>query len=237
MTNTSQTVPQVVPTHLGLILDGNRRWAKARKLPTLAGHSRGYKKIKEIATYAFDQGIKYVSVFIFSTENWKRDQAEVSYLMNLAYKVATEDIVELHQKNVKILWLGRRDGVPDKVYQATLAAVEKTRHNTGGVLCICFNYGGHQEIADACRQLIDDGVKAEDVTPEAIAKRLYCPEVPPIDMLIRTSGEQRISNFMLWRVYYAELYFIQKHWPAFSKADLDEALNAFADRSRRFGGN
>lgn len=221
-----------LPTHLGLILDGNRRWAREQGLPTFEGHRRGYDNLKEITKAAINSGVAFVSAFIFSTENWNRTADEVKYLMGLAYNVVTKDIEELNKENIRVLWLGSRDRLSQKLIDAIEKAQELTKSNTRGTLALCFNYGGQQEIADAASQLAESG---QVITTESLQKALYQPDVPNIDFIIRTSGEQRISNYMLWRSAYAELYFAAKHWPAFTTDDLKEALAEFAARQRRFG--
>jgi undecaprenyl diphosphate synthase len=227
-----------IPNHVGLILDGNRRWAKENNYKTtLEGHKAGYSNLKDLAEYAFDCGIKNVSAFVFSTENWNRSKEEVSYLMDLLIKVMKKDIKSLHQKGIKVLWLGTKVGLSPKILQAIEDAVNKTAHNLKGTLAFCLNYGGQQELADATAQIIKKGYKAEDVTPQLIQEHLYAPELPEVDLMIRTSGEQRLSGFQLWRCSYAELYFVDKHWPAFNNDDLDAALAEFAGRNRRFGGD
>jgi undecaprenyl diphosphate synthase len=233
MTNTSDQLN--VPRHLGLILDGHRRWAKKKGIPQLEGHRQGYKHIKEIGFAALERGVKVVSAFGFSTENWKRDPEEVTYLMDLFEWVLTHEVDEMHEKNVRVRWLGSKERLKPRTLQLIEAAEAKTADNTGGVFAIAVNYGGQQEIADAAAKLIKAGVNADDVTPEKFSQYLYAPEVPPVDLLIRTSGEQRISGFMLYRADYAELMFIDKHWPDFSLEDLDLALTDFASRQRRFG--
>lgn len=241
MTPQSQPEPSkvaadtVVPQHLGFILDGNRRWAKERDLPTLEGHKKGYEILKHIGELALDRGVKYLSAFVFSTENWKRSKEEVNYLMKLAYWVATNEVEEMHKKNIRVRFLGERTGIAPNLLKAIDRAEEKTKNNTRGTLAICFNYGGQQEIATAAAKMVKDGVKAEDVTPEKISEYLYDPDIPPLDLMVRTSGEQRISNFMLWRVAYAELMFVDKHWPDFTEADLDACIAEYSSRSRRFG--
>lgn len=226
-----------LPQHVGFILDGNRRWATSQNRPTFEGHKKGYENLKEVAQACFDRGIHYVSAFIFSTENWNRSKEEVGYLMNLAIKIATKDTEELIENNIKVVMLGSEEGVPSKVLQAFRLVEAKSQHNTGGTLALCFNYGGFQEITDAVRALTRDGTSGNDITIDAIEKCLYHPEIPPIDLVIRTSGEQRLSNFMLWRVAYAELFFTKKYWPDFSTEDLTRALEDFAQRHRRFGAN
>ena len=226
-----------VPQHIGLILDGNRRWAREKGLPTLEGHRKGYENLKTVSRAAFDKGVKYVSAYIFSTENWSRSKEEVDYLMNLAMTIATKDAKKLIKENIKIVVLGIEEKIPPKLVKAWQETEEASKNNTGGTLALCFNYGGHQEIVDAVKSLIVSGIDADDVTPEVLAENLYHPEIPPVDFMVRTSGEQRISNFMLWRMAYAEMYFADVHWPAFGVAQLDDALAEFASRSRRFGGN
>lgn len=226
-----------IPIHISFILDGNRRWAREQNLPTLKGHQKGYENLKDISEYAFKQGVKYVSAFCFSTENWNRSKEEVGYLMDLTRKVIRRDAEKLAKQGVRIIIMGEQDGLPDDLAEDGRRLVETTKENAKGTLIICFNYGGMQEIAAAVRRIVKSGLPESEITSEVISKNLYFPEVPPIDLLIRTSGEQRISNFMIWRAAYAELYFVKKHWPDFSDEDLDEALNEYANRNRRFGGN
>jgi undecaprenyl diphosphate synthase len=224
-----------VPIHLGLILDGNRRWAKERGLPTFDGHREGYQNLKKICSAALERGVKYVSAFVFSTENWKRSREEVNYLMKLLHWVATKEVDEMNRKNIRVRFLGSESGLTSKVVKAIRSAEEKTKDNTGGTLALCLNYGGQQEIADAVKDILKEGIKAEDITPQVIADHLYGSDIPPVDLVIRSSGEQRISGFMLWRMAYAELKFVDTYWPAFSEAQLDECLADYAARQRRFG--
>ncbi len=224
-----------VPRHLGLILDGNRRWAVENGYIAVEGHRHGYQTLKQIGDTCLELGIKYVTAYVFSTENWKRPPLEVKFLMDLLYWVATDEVAEFHQKGMKLLFLGRGAPLSPKVIKAIRAAEEKTKHNTAGTIALCLNYGGQSEIADAVAQLMRAGVKPEAVTPELIREHLYHPEIADLDLIIRTSGERRISNFMLWRAAYAELYFVEKHWPAFTPQDLQEALTDYAARVRRFG--
>lgn len=224
-----------VPNHLGLILDGNRRWAKSQHLSSLQGHKKGYDNLKVIARHAFNSGIDYVSAYIFSMENWTRSKREVDYLMRLAYKMLTTDIEDLNKDNIRIVWLGNKQKLSNKLLDAIHAAEEKTKNNTKGTLCICFNYSGYQEIVDAFHKIIDKKIARDKIDIELIENNLYGEDIPKIDLMIRTSGEQRISNFMLWRVNYAELLFIDKHWPAFTKNDLNKALQEYSRRERRFG--
>lgn len=224
-----------IPTHLGLILDGNRRWAKEHGVSKIEGHRRGYQTLKDITKAAMDRGVAYVSVYAFSTENWKRASDEVKALMDLAYHVIAHDIKDLNKENIRVIWMGSREHVSAKLLKAIAKAEESTKDNTRGTLAICFNYGGQQEILDATRKLIAEGRQPEEITTEVFEQALYAPEVPPVDFLIRTSGEERISGYMLWRAAYAEFYFTPKYWPDFSIRDLDIALAEFARRNRRIG--
>lgn len=224
-----------IPAHLGLIIDGNRRWAKANALSQLEGHRKGYENLKIIGKAAIKRGVKYVSVYAFSTENWDRSKEEVDYLMKLLVWVAKHEVSELHKNNIKVKFLGSEEKLKPNVLKAIRGAEEKTKNNIAGTLALCINYGGHQEIVDATKKIIASGVSVEQVTKRLIEQNLYSPEIPPIDLLIRTSGEQRLSNFMLWRAAYSELYFVKKHWPDFNEQDLDEALEEYARRERRFG--
>lgn len=226
---------EVMPQHVGLILDGNRRWARERGLPTLEGHSRGYDNLKDITKVAIDRGVKYVSAYIFSTENWNRTPKEVKYLMDLAHRMLAKDVGELNKEQIRVVWLGSRNKLSKKLLTAIENAEASTRHNTRGTLALCFNYGGQDELMDAVRTLIADGKHADEIDRSAFEAALYAPEVPPVDLLIRTSGEQRLSGFMLYRAAYAELYFTNVYWPEFSVTDLDEALEEYAERERRHG--
>lgn len=224
-----------VPKHLGLILDGNRRWATEKGLRPFEGHRRGYLRLKKVALAAFDRGVEYVSAYVFSTENWNRSDGEVAYLMDLLHWVAVHETKGLHKKNIRVLFLGSEARLNPKMLSAIRAAEQMTADNTGGTLVLCLNYGGQQELADAVASLIRSGVTADAVTPQLLSKHLYGPSLPPLDLIIRTSGEQRLSGFMLWSAAYAELKFVLKYWPAFTVADLELALSDYAGRQRRFG--
>lgn len=221
--------------HLGLILDGNRRWARDKGLPTLEGHRKGYDNLVNLAEHIFNSGVQYVSAYIFSTENWSRTKEEVSYLMDLALKMATRDVKKLNEKDVKVVFLGTKDKLSDKLIRAIEDAEELTKNNSSGTLALCFNYGGQNEIAHAVRAAQADGVDMSTITEDQIAKYLFAPGVPPVDLMMRTSGEQRLSNFMLWRIAYSELLFVDKHWPAITADDIDAAIAEFHNRQRRFG--
>ena len=227
---------ETAPRHIGYIVDGNRRWAKERGLPTIRGHAAGYKVLHEVVQASFDAGVEYVSAYIFSTENWKRSQEEVGKLMNMVIKAAVDDLHIFQENNIKVVILGSRDQLGPKVVQSIESVEQQTAGNTGGTLAVCFNYGGQQEIADACKKIVQSGINADAITPELISEQLYVPEVPPIDMVVRTSGEQRLSNFMLWRSAYSEFMFMDKLWPDMTKDDVAIILKEYSRRGRRFGG-
>ncbi len=237
MSDTNPSNPVVAPKHIGFILDGNRRWARNNNLPTFEGHRRGYGILKDIAKAAFERGVEYVSAYVFSTENWSRSKEEVDYLMKLALSVAKKDAKQLSKDNVRIVVLGVDDRVSPKIMKAWRDVEEDSKNNTGGTLALCFNYGGKREVSDAVQAALKAGVLPVEITEDVIDKYIYHPDVPPVDFVIRTSGEQRLSNFMLWRVGYAELYFAQPHWPDFTVVELEKALEEFSRRNRRFGGN
>ena len=222
-----------IPNHVGIILDGNGRWAKEKGLKRTAGHLAGYKNLLDISKYIFDKGTKYLSVFAFSTENFNRPQEEVDYLMDLFIKGFSRDSGFFNKENVKVIFSGKRDKLNDKVLAAMDKMVNDTKNNTKGTVNICLNYGGRSEIVDAVNKIVNDGVK--DITEDTFKKYLY-HELPDIDFMIRTSGEIRISNFMLWQISYAELYFPKCYFPDFNHEEYDKALIEYTKRDRRFGG-
>lgn len=226
----------VIPNHIGYIVDGNRRWAKKHGLPTYEGHLAGYNAIQDVAKATFDAGVKFVSAYIFSTENWKRSEDEVGKLMALVLKMLTSDLPLFDKNNIKLLVIGSRDKVSDKILKAIDDAEAKTANNTAGTLALCFNYGGHLEIVDAVKKIVRSGVSEDKITTELIAQNIYAPEIPAMDLIVRTSGEQRISNFMLWRAAYSEMMFIDKMWPDMTSDDVTEIIKEYSKRSRRFGG-
>lgn len=224
------------PRHIGYIIDGNRRWAKAHGLPVYEGHLAGYSAIHEVVRASFDAGVEYVSAYIFSTENWKRSEEEVSRLMGLVLRLLTSDLHLFEEDNIRLKILGSRDNLNEKIITAIDTAEARTAGNTRGTLGICFNYGGQLEIVDACKKMIQSGVAAKDVTTERISAYLYGADIPPLDLIVRTSGEQRISNFMLWRAAYSEFLFLEKLWPEMTKDDVTAILEEYARRDRRIGG-
>jgi len=234
MTTTESTV---IPTHVGYIVDGNRRWARQQGIPNYEGHLAGYNALKDVIYATINEGVQYVSVYTFSTENWKRAQEEVSYLLQLTVRLLQADLHELIERGIRFRHLGSREGLPDKVLKALDNAEEKTKDLTAGTLCACFNYGGHREIVEATRRAIEDGLAPDEITEETLAARLYAPDVPAIDVVVRSSGEKRLSNFMLWRSAYSELIFLDKFWPDMTAADVTAIIKEYSKRNRRFGGN
>jgi undecaprenyl diphosphate synthase len=232
---TRYTTAMHVPNHLGLILDGNRRWAKARGLPTLEGHRQGAETFKTVALAAFDRGIECVSAYTFSSENWQRTEEEVGYLMKLLIKAVEKHLSTFDEAGIRVVVLGRRDGLDTAVLRAIEKTESKTTGNKQGTLALCFNYGGQDEIVDAVKQIMTAGTKPGDITKETLAEAMYHPEVPGVDLMIRTSGEQRTSGYMLYRSDYAELYFTDIFWPDFNENELDKALQEYSQRKRRFG--
>ena len=231
----AKKIHESVPKHLGLILDGNRRWAKSKGLPTVEGHRQGAEALKTVALAAFNKGIKYVSVYAFSTENWQRTEDEVGYLMKLLVKAVEKHLQTFDDAGIKIVVLGNRDGLDKSVLAALTRTEAKTQNNDGGTLALCFNYGGTQELVEAVQSIVASGIDAKSIDSKTIAGALYVPEVPDIDLLVRTSGEHRTSGFMLYRAAYAELYFTDTLWPDFDEVALDSALSEYAQRQRRFG--
>ena len=222
-----------IPTHVGIIMDGNRRWAKEKGKKTIEGHLAGANRIISLAPYVFSCGIKYLSIYAFSTENFNRSEEEVSYLMNLIVKFFTERVQELDEKNIKIVFSGRKEPLSDKIYNVIMKVQKITQNNTGGVLNVCLNYGGRSEIIDAIGKIIAD---KKEINEENISKNLY-QDLPDLDYIIRTSGEMRLSNFMLWQASYAEFYFPKTYFPDFDNHEFDKALEEYNNRHRRFGGN
>ena len=221
-----------IPCHVGIIMDGNGRWAKERGLNRSKGHEAGYKTLKTTAKYILDSGVKVLSVFAFSTENFNRPKEEVDFLMNLFIKGFKKDSAFFNKENIKVVFSGRKEPLKKDVIEAMEYLSESTKNNTKGILNICLNYGGRSEIVDAVNHIIKD--KLKEVDEEVINSYLY-NKLPDIDLLIRTSGEVRISNFMLWQLSYAELYFPKCYFPDFNQEEFDKALLEYTKRDRRFG--
>ncbi len=224
-----------IPRHVGYIMDGNRRWAKSYGLPTYEGHLAAFNVLKDILRATVEKGVEYVSFYAFSTENWKRSEEEVNGLMKLALRVFKTDVDELVKENVRLRVIGRNEGLSVEVIKAAREAEAKTAHCTRVTLGICLNYGGQLEVVDAVKNLINKGVTASDITETTITENIYCPDIPPVDMIVRTGGEQRLSNFMLWRGSYSELLFLDKFWPDMTKRDVGAIIKEYGKRQRRFG--
>jgi undecaprenyl diphosphate synthase len=228
------------PRHVAIIMDGNGRWAAARGLPRGEGHRRGVEALRRTVRAAGDLGISYLTIFSFSSENWSRPAKEVSDLMVLLRRFIRNDLADLHASNVLVRVIGEREDLDPEIAKLLQEAEDLTRHNTGLTLVIAFNYGGRQEIARAARGVAEE-VAAGRLAPQAVTPELLCrffdaPDIPDPDLLIRTSGEQRLSNFLLWQAAYSELVFLPVHWPDFDRAALEKAIDEFRRRERRFGG-
>ncbi len=233
--------PTKVPDHIGIVMDGNGRWATQRGLARTEGHAAGEQAMWDTVQGGVEVGLKWLTMFAFSTENWHRPKDEVRYLMGFNRALLRRRREELHRMNVRVRFLGRRDWrVPRSVLREMEASEALTHDNTGMTLTIAFNYGGRMEIVDAVKKILaehDAGrLRGEKLTPESIASRLYHPDMPDPDLIIRTSGEERISNFLLWQAAYSELYFTPVLWPDFDREYLYEAIRDYQKRSRRFGG-
>src|SRR5579864_877469 len=225
-----------VPRHIGIIMDGNGRWARRRGRPASFGHRQGVKAIKVVLQACEDFGVHTLSIYAFSTENWTRPRAEVRALMRLFHETMQREIEEMHRRGVRIVVSGRRDDLSPRMRDRIDEAMRRTASNTNGVLNVCLNYGGRAEIVDAVKQLVSDGVAVSDVDEDAISSRMYNPELPDPDLIIRTAGERRVSNFLLWQGAYAEMLVSETLWPDFDAVDLKAALDDYARRVRRFGG-
>ena len=225
-----------VPAHVGIIMDGNGRWASRRGLPRLAGHHAGTENVRRITIACSDAGVEVLTIYAFSTENWRRPAEEVRGLMTLLAQRIDREAAELHRNNVRIRHIGTLDGINPRLAQRVRAAVELTCNNSGLVLNVAFNYGSRHEIARAVRRIVERGVAAEEITEELIEEHLDTAGLPELDLVIRTGGEMRLSNFLLWQAAYAEYYSTPTCWPDFGREELYAAFAEFGRRTRRFGG-
>ncbi|TAL14889.1 di-trans,poly-cis-decaprenylcistransferase [Patescibacteria group bacterium] len=226
----------VLPRHIGFIIDGNRRWAKKHGLPAYEGHLAGYDALKDVVVNTANAGVKFISLYTFSTENWNRAKEEVSNLMGLMMRLFKTDVHLLLENDLRLVVLGSRDKLPKKMCDAIDSVERQTAHCQKSTVAVCFNYGGQQEVVTAIKNIIEQKIDPDSITPELITKNLYHPEVPEVDLIVRTSGEKRLSNFMLWRSPYSELLFLDKFWPDMKKADVTDILDEYSKRHRRFGG-
>ena len=227
--------PATVPQHVAIIMDGNGRWAKQRNLPRVAGHRAGAENIRRIVESSIRFGVKYLTLYAFSTENWNRPEEEVSALMTILGEVLERETPKLHAEGVRINHLGRLDGMSPHLRKGILEATEKTRNNTRLTLNVCFNYGGRLEIVDAVRKIVAQGIPADEITEETISRHLYNVEIPDPDLIIRTAGEQRLSNYLIWQAAYSEYWFTRLNWPDFGKDEFLHSLKEYAARLRKFG--
>ena len=224
-----------VPYHLGIIVDGNRRWAREKGLPTIEGHRRGLDNVKKIGKWCKQKGVKILTLFAFSTENWKRPKAEVNYLMSLLkLALSGKNLQEINKDNIQVKIIGQREKLSPQLQKAIEKAEELTQHNKSGVLNIALSYGGRTEIVEAIKKCFQKNPLSK-ITERLINQNLWTAGEPDPDLIIRTGGEQRMSNFLLWQAAYSELYFSKKYWPEFTEKDLDDALSDYARRQRRFG--
>jgi undecaprenyl diphosphate synthase len=226
-----------LPRHVAIILDGNGRWAEKRGLPRLSGHRAGVKNLRRILKALGKYGVEYVTLYAFSTENWNRPADEVNGLFGILTQVVGREARELHKNGVKIRHIGRLAGLPEGVQKSIKKALKLTENNQGMTLAVALNYGGRAEIIEAMRRIGEDKIPARDIDEDVFGKYLYTAGLPDVDLVIRTSGEMRTSNFLIWQSAYSEYYFTPVLWPDFDEAELEKALLAYSQRQRRFGGH
>lgn len=228
--------PKDPPQHVAIIMDGNGRWALARGLPRLAGHRAGTENLRRIITASVEFGVKYLTIYAFSTENWGRPREEVDGLMHIIEDVIDKELSELHREGVQLRHIGRLERLAPAIQEKVLAAIKLTKNNSRLVLNVAFNYGGRDEIVNAIQRIVIDGVKPQDINADLIGKYLYTAGIPDPDLIIRTSGELRVSNFLIWQGAYSELYVTPVYWPDFNKEEYRKALDTYCQRDRRYGG-
>lgn len=233
--STHPTPPERVPEHVAIIMDGNGRWAKQHGLPRTEGHRYGVENLRRILETAVESGVKILTIYAFSTENWRRPKYEVEMLMRLLEMFLERELDELHKNGVQIRHIGELDGVPARLQKRIRKGLELTRNNTRLILNVAFNYGGRDEIVRAVRRIVEEGIPAEQITEEVISRYLYTCGLPDPDLIIRTSGELRVSNFLIWQGSYSELYATPTYWPDFDEVEFRKALAEYAHRKRRFG--
>lgn len=225
----------LIPNHIGFIVDGNRRWAKQHGLPAYEGHLAGYEALKDVVLATTNRGVKYISLYTFSTENWSRAEDEVSGLMKLMMRLFKTDLHILTDNDLRLEVLGSRDGLPAKMNQAIDQAEAATATGRRSTVAVCFNYSGQNELVEAMRQIVATSPKPDQVDADMIRHHLYKADIPDCDLIVRTSGEQRLSNFMMWRSAYAELIFLDKFWPDMRSTDVDDIIDEYKQRQRRYG--
>ena len=236
MSEPSSNIPlEKVPQHVAMIMDGNGRWALQRGLPRLAGHKAGTENLRRVIRSTVEVGVKYLTIYAFSTENWGRPAEEVNGLMLILQNVIDRELNELHKEGVQLRHIGRLEALDPAIQKKVLNAIDLTKNNDRLILNVAFNYGGRDEIVCAIQKIIKDGISAEDITDELVNKYLFTAGVPDPDLIIRTSGELRVSNFLIWQAAYSEWYITPTFWPDFDKEEYRRALETFAHRDRRFG--
>ncbi|MFN3683177.1 MAG: polyprenyl diphosphate synthase [Fimbriimonadaceae bacterium] len=225
-----------LPRHIAIIMEGNGRWAQRRGLGRMLGNREGYKALRSVLLNVAELGVPYLTVYAFSAENWRRPQEEVSGLMKLIERAARDELAVMHRNNVRVRFIGRLEGLPIGLREAILQGLETTKNNTGVTFTLAINYGGRAEIVDAVRRIVAEGIPAEQIDEQTVARHLYQPDIPDPDLMIRTAGEMRWSNFLIWQSAYSELYVTDVAWPDFSKDELLEAVHTYQHRVRKFGG-
>ena len=228
-------MPQTPPNHVAIIMDGNGRWAASHGMSRSEGHRAGTESLRRIIEAFIRHGVRYLTLFAFSTENWHRPDSEIRALLEIADEVIRAEVDELHREDIRLRHIGRLDRLPKELRRSICESIELTKHNSRMTLCVAFDYGGRAEIVDAVRSMIADKVNAEDVSEDLLRQYMYTNEIPDPDLIIRTSGEQRLSNFLIWQAAYAEYYTTPVYWPDFDEVEVDKALAAFGTRKRRFG--
>jgi undecaprenyl diphosphate synthase len=223
------------PQHVAIIMDGNGRWARKRGLPRLVGHNAGGENIRPVVKIFANYGVKYLTLYMFSTENWHRPKIEVTGILSLLAKKIDQETQACDKENIRLVHVGRLDRLSQKLRERVQAAVELTKNNTGLTLCLAFDYGGRDEIVQAARRIASTGIPRDNIDEPLFARYLYNPDIPDPDLVIRTGGETRLSNFLLWQAAYSELYFTPVLWPDFGRKDVQEALSEYKRRQRRFG--
>lgn len=228
-------LPEKIPVHIAIIMDGNGRWARARGLPRLAGHRAGTENLRRIIEACVEFGVKYLTIYAFSTENWERPEDEVRGLMNIFDDVFDRELAELHRQGAQLRHIGRMEGIRESMQEKIRRGIELTKNNDRLILNVAFNYGGRDEILHVIEEMIRDGVKPDEVSESLVSTYLYTADSPDPDLVIRTSGEKRISNFLLWQAAYAEWVFPEVYWPDFGREELLDAIKEYSQRERRFG--
>ena len=228
---------KLIPKHIGIIMDGNRTWARKRGLPTFAGHKKGYDIAMKVGEWCLDRGVNILTIYAFSTENWNRSKKEVLYLMRLLKQAFTDEIDNLHERGIQVRVIGIEKGLSKDIKDAIQKATDLTKNNKSGILNIALNYGGRSEITEAVKKIVKKKLKPSQITEKLIGNNIFTADLPDPDLIIRTSGEQRLSGCLTWQSAYSELMFIDKTWPSFTEKDIDEAINEYSRRNRRFGGN